>query len=264
MTMDYPYRSPAEHEERLNRQVAGHLHYSLESGATLVNSVLVEVQISFSDETSLIATQDNPLQVTTPGEKDRELDWVLEDQDKIVGFESKYNSPLKASQLTDELAKLRSYADEKNVRLTVITTDTVSPSQLEAFTEDPVDWISWESVAKQVSRMDTDDILAEQRVPLRMLQDLFEAERVVSPPEETQTFNTIRRKINEMQEGSSYTLISGNDEIKQTGMVTGTNPIKFESGGTTYRIELVKEEQKARLRAKSVNRHILVIHFEGG
>lgn len=48
--MDYPYRSPEEDEERLNRHVAGHLHYSLEFGATLVNGLLSDLPISFSDE----------------------------------------------------------------------------------------------------------------------------------------------------------------------------------------------------------------------
>ncbi|MWV40059.1 hypothetical protein [Natrialba sp. INN-245] len=174
--MRYPYRNPAGYEERLNRQVMGHLHYSLQEGATLLNTMLEDLPVSFGDDASIVAHQYDPLPKSADTEVDREIDWVIRDADTLVGFESKYDASLGSKQLRDELAKLRANADERYVHLVAITRHASAPSLFDEFDGDPVYWTNWFTIATRLERTDERDVPPAQRVPLRMLRDLFEGE----------------------------------------------------------------------------------------
>jgi hypothetical protein len=172
----YPFNTPNGDEEDLNQQVTAQLHYSLQEGATLLNEALRDVPISFSDEATVVAHQSDPLPKNSDTETDREIDWVIRDEDKLVGFESKYGAPLKQKQLRDELKKLRVNAEDEDVHLVVITHHASKPRVIGEFEESPVYWTNWISLSKRLEQVDEKEIEPEQRVPLRMFKDLFEVE----------------------------------------------------------------------------------------
>jgi len=174
--MGYPFASPGGDEEDLNQQVAGYLYYSLQISPDILNRIHSHQSISFSDEARLVAHQYSPLSRYTDTGIDREIDWVVDDGDKLVGYESKYGAPLDKNQLQDELAKLRLNADGQDVALVVVTMNTTPVSLLNQFTEEPVYWLSWFTVFRRLRQTDEGSIPAEQRPILQMLRDLFEAE----------------------------------------------------------------------------------------
>lgn len=176
--MRYPYDSPNGYEEPLNQQVVGHIHYSLQEGAEILNKALQDVPLRFTDEASVVAYQDDPLpEKAKDTEKNREIDWVIRDKDKLVGFESKYGSSLSGKQLSDELKKLRANViEDEEVYLIAITHHAGKPSIIDRLGGEPVYWTNWISVSKRVKQVDEEEMPAEQRVPLRMLKDLFEVE----------------------------------------------------------------------------------------
>jgi hypothetical protein len=174
--MEYPFSTPNGYEEALNQQVVGYLYYSLQIDVTLINSIHENQSFSFSDEAQLVAHQDSPLPQYTESGTDREIDWVVSDETKLVGYESKYGDSLDEGQLADELAKLRLNADDQDIKLVTITPHITRPSTLEEFDDEPVYWLSWYEVSRQLRRTNAIDVPTEQRSILRMLQDLMEAE----------------------------------------------------------------------------------------
>lgn len=176
--MEYLFSTPNGYEEALNQQFVGYLYYSLQIDATLINSIHENQSFSFSDEAQLVAHQDSPLPHYTENGPNREIDWVVSDLTKLVGYESKYGDSLDEGQLIDELAKLRRNADDQEIKLVTITPHTTRPSTLEAFDYEPVHWLSWYEVSRQVRRTDAVNVPSEQRPILRMLQDLMEAENM--------------------------------------------------------------------------------------
>jgi hypothetical protein len=174
--MGYPFSSPNGDEEDLNEQFAGYLYYSLQVSPDLLNRIHSHQQLFFSDEARLVAHQNSPLPRYTDTGINREIDWVVDDGDKLVGYESKYSAPLHKDQLQDELNKLRLNADGRDVALVVITMNTTPVSLLNQFTDEPVYWLSWFTVFRRLHQTDEADIPPEQRPILRMLRDLFEAE----------------------------------------------------------------------------------------
>lgn len=174
--MVYPFSSPNGYEERLNQQFSGYLYYSLEIGPGLLNRLHAKLAISFSEEAAVVADQNSPLPHYTENGPDRELDWVIADGDKLVGYESKYGDSLGRKQLQDELQKLELNADGRDFSLITITPHTTPPRLLDRFENDPVYWMSWFSIIRQLHKIKVDEINPEQRSLLRMLKDLFEAE----------------------------------------------------------------------------------------
>ncbi|WP_324666082.1 ATP-binding protein [Haloarcula sediminis] len=174
--MVYPFSSPNGYEERLNQQFSGYIYYSLQIGPELLNSLHEDLGISFSEEATVVAHQNAPLQRYTDTGTDREIDWVIADRDKLVGYESKYGDSLSSNQLEDELDKLELNAEGRDVILITVTPHTTRPRILGRFEDDPVHWISWSNISRQLTHIEETDIQAEQRPVLRMLQDLFEAE----------------------------------------------------------------------------------------
>lgn len=174
--MNYPYSSPNGYEEDLNQQIIGHLYYSLDVDASLLNIALQNTPVSLDDEASVVAHQEAPLPHTSETETDREIDWVIQDSTQLVGFESKYGDTLSENQLSEELLKLKANAGERDAILIAITHHGTRPSVVDTFEEEPVYWTNWISVAKNLHQTDEDSIDPEQRVPFRMLNDLFEVE----------------------------------------------------------------------------------------
>lgn len=174
--MVYPFSSPNGYEERLNQQFSGFLYYSLQISPELLNNLHEDLGISFSEEATVIAHQNSPLTRYTANGTDREIDWVIADKNKIVGYESKYGDSLSSNQLQDELDKLELNAEGRDAILIAVTPHTTRPSVMDRFETDPVHWISWSSVSRQLHQIAESDIRSEQRPILRMLQDLFETE----------------------------------------------------------------------------------------
>lgn len=174
--MGYPFPIPNRDEEALNQQFAGFLHYSLQIGPDLLNRIHSDEGVRFSSDANVIAHQDSPLPQFTESGPNREIDWVVEDHDKLVGYESKYDDSLGARQLADELEKLHLNAQNQDVILFAVTPDSTEPSILNEFEDDPVYWLSWYTVSRRLQQTDEEEIAPEQRPILRMLQDLFEAE----------------------------------------------------------------------------------------
>lgn len=174
--MVYPFSSPNGYEERLNQQFSGYLYYSLQISPELLNSLHEDLGISFSKEATVVAHQNSPLSRYTENGADREIDWVIVDGEKIVGYESKYGDSLSSNQLQDELEKLELNAEGRDVILITVTPHTTRPRVLDQFENDPVHWLSWSSISRQLRHIEETEIRSEQLPILRMLQDLFEAE----------------------------------------------------------------------------------------
>lgn len=174
--MTYPFSSPNGYEERLNQQFSGYLYYSLQIDPELLNSLHEDLDIAFSEESTLVAHQNSPLPRYTEDGTDREIDWVIADKNKLVGYESKYGDSLSSSQLQGELEKLELNAEGRDILLITVTPHTTPPKILDQFEDDPVHWLSWSSISRWLDQIEESDIRAEQRPILRMLQDLFEVE----------------------------------------------------------------------------------------
>lgn len=174
--MGYPFSAPSGDEEDLNQQFAGYLYYSLQIGPELLNQIHHGQPLSHSDDARVVANQDSPLPYYTETGPNREIDWVIADNDQLVGYESKYSAPLSETQLRDELKKLRLNADERDVALVVVTMHTTPVPLLERFEDEPVYWISWFTVFRRLRQIHEPEIPAKQRPILRMILDLFEVE----------------------------------------------------------------------------------------
>lgn len=174
--MAYPFSSPDGYEERLNQQFSGYLYYSLQIGPGLLNSLHRDLDIAFSEEARLVAYQNSPLPHYTENGTGREIDWVIADKDKLVGYESKYGDSLSSSQLEDELHKLELNAKGRDIFLITVTPHTTPPKILDRFEDDPVYWLSWLSISRWLDQIEESDLRAEQRPIRRMLQDLFKNE----------------------------------------------------------------------------------------
>jgi hypothetical protein len=174
--MVYPFSSPNGYEESLNRQFAGYLYYSLQVSPELVEVIHSDQPITFSDDARMVAHQYSPLSQNTETGTDREIDWVIGSESKLVGYESKYGDSLSKSQLRDELDKLRLNAEGSDVALVAITHHKTRPSVLSRLDDEPVHWLSWYTVSRRLRQTEEDEVSPEQRPILRMLQDLLESE----------------------------------------------------------------------------------------
>jgi hypothetical protein len=174
--MVYPFSSPNGYEERLNRQFAGYLYYSLQVSPELAEVIHSDQEITFSDDAKMVAHQYSPLSQNTEDGTDREIDWVIGSESRLVGYESKYGDTLTERQLRDELDKLRLNAEGRDVALVAVTHHKTRPSVVERLEDEPVHWLSWYTVSRRVNQKQEDEVSPEQRPILRMLQDLFNSE----------------------------------------------------------------------------------------
>lgn len=172
--MTYPFPTPDGDEEELNQQIAGYLHYSLQIDTSLINILHDDIPLRFSDQATLVGHQYSPLPRYTDNGPNRAIDWVIRDQNKLVGYESKYGDSLTKKQLQDELAKLRVNAGDGDVYLVAVTPDITEPSIVDEFED--LYWVSWNTFAKRIHSIDSEDVSVGQRPIIKMLQDLFHAE----------------------------------------------------------------------------------------
>lgn len=183
--MFYPFSQPNGDEEPLNQQFSGYLYYSLQVGPELVNSLHEDLDISFSKKAKIVAHQKSPLPRYTETGTNREIDWVIADENKIVGYESKYGASLSSDQLQDELEKLELNAEGRDVSLITVTTHIDRPSLIDQFENDSVYWASWSNISKHLYQIKDENIRSKQIPIVKMLQDLFDVENI--HPEEDDT-----------------------------------------------------------------------------
>jgi hypothetical protein len=154
-------------EESQNDFFVSLLSWSLNHDARALNTI--HNNLHFTDEAEVIATQRrSDLENHPENDKDRTLDWVIGDSDKIVGYESKTGSSApKTKQLTEELRKLKMDQNSggRDVYLFAVTDHTVNPLDGNKF-----EWLSWYEVAERIRSLEatTDSI--------KILQNMFKNE----------------------------------------------------------------------------------------
>lgn len=164
-----------ESEPSLHTQFPGYLYYSLQTGPEILNRLHENVDIVFSPEARVIAHQNTSLPHSTESGPDWDLDWVIADDDIIVGYESAVDGSLDQTQLQNALEKVELNAEGRDVLLFAITPETSRPEVMTQFANEPVQWLSWSSIARQLFQIDETEVDSEQLALLRMMQDLFEA-----------------------------------------------------------------------------------------
>lgn len=104
-------------------------------------------KLEFDDSAHVRATQRDGLpHHPVETDKRRTIDWVVEDNTKLVGYESKTgNDSLSSKQLREERLKLEHNAGRKNVHLFGITEDVNKPN----YGAD-ASWLSWFDVGASV------------------------------------------------------------------------------------------------------------------
>ncbi len=138
---------------------------SLEHGPAVLNSI--HDTLEFSEEATVVATQRDRLP-RTPRDDDTDwiLDWVVEDTDELVGYESKTGNAVPSdAQLDGELRKLERNSGGRTTHLYVFTDHPTNP-----LSRTDVEWLSWYDVAERVQAFDPDTD------SIRMLQRMFENE----------------------------------------------------------------------------------------
>jgi hypothetical protein len=120
--------------------------------------------LEFDDSANVRATQREPLP-HHPEENNiqREIDWVVEDNTKLVGYESKTgNDSLSPKQLRDERRKLEHNTSRKTVHLFGITDDIHEPEY-----DHDASWLSWFDVGASVIDIDN------KSEAIEIMSDLF-------------------------------------------------------------------------------------------
>ncbi len=135
---------------------------------TDVDQVMNEIHdgLEFQHGATVVGTQRDGLP-NHPEEnsKRRTLDWVIQDGEKIVGYESKTNDKLKRNQLLEERRKLEANADGREVHLFGVTEDLRQPDLSVDFS-----WLSWHDIADSLSEADTTTPITE------LMSDMLENE----------------------------------------------------------------------------------------
>lgn len=126
--------------------------------------------LRFRDDAEIVATQRDGLnQHPNANSRRRTLDWVVRDEEKIIGYESKTDDSLKRDQLFEERQKLVENADGREVHLYAITEDIRRPEVTAEF-----DWMSWRDVGKAVNDLAEDP---DQESPIiRLMADMLTSE----------------------------------------------------------------------------------------
>ncbi len=115
----------------------------------VLNAIHTDDSISFDDSAEVVATQRDGLPEFAPeNDHRRTLDWVVRDQTKLVGYESKCGDGLSDSQLREERRKLEHNAHRRDIHLFAVTEDVCEPE----FTADAT-WKRWEDIGQAVIEM---------------------------------------------------------------------------------------------------------------
>lgn len=130
----------------------------------------VHRDLRFLDDAKIVATQRAGLdEHPDANSKLRTLDWVVRDEEKIVGYESKNEDSLKTDQLREERRKLANNADGREIYLYAITEDIRRPEVPAQF-----EWISWRQVGKAVN--DLAEEVDQERPVIQLMADMLTSE----------------------------------------------------------------------------------------
>lgn len=153
-------------EESLNDFFAGLVSIALDTDPTVLNEIHEEFQ--FSDRAAVVGTQRNGYgSHTSANESDRTLDWVIEDDELLIGYESKRGKGVPTdSQLREELRKLDANSSTEQQPVLFVFTDHMTQPRL--LDDDSIRWLSWYDVADRVLSLDTD------APTIKLLQTMFE------------------------------------------------------------------------------------------
>lgn len=141
-------------EEPFNDFFVSLLAWSLDDGPQVLNAI--HDDLKFTDKAEIVATQRNglPHEASEYSGK-RVLDWVVSDETKLVGYESKTGSDIPTSkQLLQEFQKLKANSRGREVYLFTFSDHSNQPTTI---SEAPAEWISWYDVAERILAIETDD-----------------------------------------------------------------------------------------------------------
>lgn len=129
----------------------------------VLNIIHEEDNIEFDDSAEVIATQWDGLP-RHPPENDtrRALDWVVKDETKLVGYESKCGDDLRSNQLREEHRKLEYNTNNREVHLFAFTEDIREPDVDADFS-----WKRWSDVGKAIIDIE------EKSKPIEMMAEMF-------------------------------------------------------------------------------------------
>lgn len=115
--------------------------------AEILNTIHEDDPITFGEGAKVVATQRDGLpDHPETNSKKRTLDWVVKDQDKLVGYESKRTDTLSGTQLKEEYQKLQYNTSYREVHLFAFTEHVSEPTGIDAeFT-----WKRWSNVGKNI------------------------------------------------------------------------------------------------------------------
>lgn len=155
-----------DNEESFNDFFAGLVSTALDNGPTVLNEIHEGFQ--FSSQAAVVGTQRNGYgNHTSANESNRTLDWVIEDDELLIGYESKRGKDVpKDSQLREELRKLNANSNTGQQPVLFVFTDHMTEPRL--LDDDSIRWLSWYDVADRILTIDTDD------PTIKLLQTMFE------------------------------------------------------------------------------------------
>lgn len=150
-------------EESQNDFFISLLAFSLGNGPAVLNAI--HDDLTFSSKAEVVATQRSGLpKPPTESGRNYTLDWVVRDEDKLVGYESKTGRGVPSNgQLDGELDKLRANTRGNDVFLYAFTDHHKNPID-----RTDVKWMSWYEVASRVQALDSAD------EPVQILQEMFD------------------------------------------------------------------------------------------
>lgn len=108
--------------------------------------------LQFDDTAEVIATQRDGLSFdSNKNDTQRTLDWVVADNEKIVGYESKRGDDLYGKQLREERRKLQANAGNRATHLYAFTEDRQDPD-----VDADYQWKSWFNVGRTIIELNSD------------------------------------------------------------------------------------------------------------
>ncbi|WP_338738164.1 hypothetical protein [Haloplanus salilacus] len=155
-----------DNEESFNDFFAGLVSTALDNGPTVLNEIHEGFQ--FSSQAAVVGTQRNGYgNHISANESNRTLDWVIEDDELLIGYESKRGKDVpKDSQLREELRKLNANSNTGQQPVLFVFTDHMTEPRL--LDDDSIRWLSWYDVADRILTINTDD------PAIKLLQTMFE------------------------------------------------------------------------------------------
>ncbi len=190
-------------EESWNNLLGGLLELSVVYGPELLNEIHKRNIFEFK-EPSFIAIQEKLDGVN----KTREIDWVIEDQEKdlIVGYENKLHASLSSNQLKEEFETLTEYSNKEKY-LMVITSDFDKPGIVKKLqnrhTEMNLRWMNWWHFSTSLKKVN--NLPKEQKPILKLIKEALKTKNMYNkfeglPEKAGGDWETNWRKISQKQD----------------------------------------------------------------